>query len=244
VGGLITLFTSTAECNWTSNGTALFASISNDPVCSASNCTFVEAKYNVMDRYEALLNATALDASCFLYEHSPIRFTTLSGMCAADTLQLRASLPEVVAPYEKCNSETCAKNYTAAAEVYYRMCRGKGGTPFRQSERSAFCQNFMMGMMTLFKESNVPFCFSAQCSVDALSDEELFENIQWTDRIAEDFFSCSYDYGDWEAVNSSSSTGGDKETSSGFSHVVADGIWQWTALVFIPIFLMTPGFSI
>jgi hypothetical protein len=238
VGGRITLFTSTTECNWTSNnGTALFASISNDPVCSASNCSYDKASYYEIDRYEALFNATALGADCFQYVSHRTQFTTLSGMCAVNTLQLRAALPEVIVPYEKCSSKNCTKNYTTDAEVYNRMCRSKGGDVFRQSERMATCQDSTGE--TVITESNVPLCFSAQCSAEALAEEARFVDQQWTDRIGVDFSTCTITYSNWEAVNATSN-GGNNDTSSGVSHFILDGILQGSTIL-LTMFAMSVG---
>jgi hypothetical protein len=231
-GGRITLFTSTAKCNWTgNNGISLFASISNDPVCSAINCTYDKANDDIIGRYKKLLNATDLDAYCFQIDILPIEFTTLTGMCAVDTLQLQDSLPQIIVPYEKCNSKSCMKNYSAAAEVYYRQCRGKGGDAYRQSYRTATCQD-SVGTETVVKEANVPLCLSAQCSPDAIVEEGRLVSERWKDPIWPDYSTCNFEYSDWEAVNASSLNGNKSNISSsdsGFGYPV----WQWITLIAI-----------
>jgi hypothetical protein len=229
-GGRISLWTSTAACNWTgNNGTDLYISISNDPVCIAINCTYDKASYDVTGRYETLLNATGLDAYCFQIESHPVEFTTLTGMCAADTLQLQASLPVVIDPYEKCNSNSCVKNYSSAAEVYYRMCRGKGGDAYRVSKRTATCQN-NIGVESVVMESNVPFCISDQCDQDAIAEEGKSLNEHWQNRISRDYATCTFTYDTWEVVNASSSNDGKNDTSSS-GIVLGYPVWRWTSLI-------------
>jgi hypothetical protein len=226
--GRIVLFTSTARCNLTVDDGTIYASISNDPVCIASNCSLDQARYNVIDRYETLLIDTAVNADCFEYLSGRIQLTTLSGMCAAETLLLQTSLAEV-AMLKKCNtssSSSCVRNYTAAAEVYYRMCRGKGGDAFRAPERMATCLD-NIDRETVLTEVNVPFCFSGQCTPDAIREEEQFLNEQWSDGIAPDYQSCGFAYTAWEAVNFTGSN--DSTTSSGGRRFV-NKIWQWTPL--------------
>jgi hypothetical protein len=205
-GGRISLVTSTAKCNWTSNnGISLFASISNDPVCISSNCSFHyvdPVTYDVGHRFDVMLNQSALDAYCDEFKSDTIWTTTLTGMCAAGTFLLQASLPEVTKPYEKCLSESCVTNYAAATEVYLRMCRGEGGNAFRQRNRMATCQN-EIGAKVIVEDSNLSFCFSSRCPPEAIDEEERFLNGQWADQVAPDYQTCSYFYSAWEGLNTS-----------------------------------------
>jgi hypothetical protein len=241
--GRIVLATSTAQCNSTlSNVTVFYVSIVNDPQCFWSNCS-LDRSYNAidryidlktLDRYDALFNHSVTNGYCNQFDISTVWKTVLTGMCAVDTLQLQASLPELIVPYEKCKSNNCTKNYTDAAEVYNRMCRGKGGDPYRQSRRTASCTD-EAGAETTMADVNIPSCFSEQCTPEAIDEEQLMVAREWRIPISRDYSSCSFEFSNVEAVNaSSSSNDGKNDTSSGGRRVFVNELWQWaTVLLFM-----------